>query len=93
MYIYDVYIYIYNIGARPSDGYNPMHKQGAIILGIGGDNSDRAVGTFYEGCMVSGYTNDDTDDKVQANIAAVGYAINKINEYSQKDSSEEVAMK
>ena len=26
----------------------PMHKQGAIILGSGGDNSDGAVGTFYE---------------------------------------------
>ena len=26
-----------------------MKKQGAIILGIGGDNTDGAVGTFYEG--------------------------------------------
>ena len=27
-------------GARPNvSGYNPMHKEGAIILGIGGDNS------------------------------------------------------
>ena len=34
-------------GPRP-DGYHPMRKQGAIILGIGGDNSDWAVGTFYE---------------------------------------------
>ena len=40
-------------GARPS-GYNPMHKQGAIILGTGGDNSNGAVGTFYEGVMTSG---------------------------------------
>jgi len=30
---------LYN-GPRPA-GYNPMKKQGAIILGIGGDNSDR----------------------------------------------------
>ena len=28
----------------------PMKKQGAIILGIGGDNSDGAVGTFYVRC-------------------------------------------
>jgi hypothetical protein len=34
-------------GARPS-GYNPMHKEGAIILGTGGDNSITAAGTFYE---------------------------------------------
>ena len=41
-------------GVRPS-GYNPMKKQGAIILGIGGDNSDSSAGTFYEGVMTSGY--------------------------------------
>ena len=35
-------------GPRPH-GYQPMKKQGSIILGIGGDNSNRAVGTFYEG--------------------------------------------
>ena len=40
-------------GVRPS-GYNPMKKQGAIILGIGGDNSDSSAGTFYEGVMTSG---------------------------------------
>ena len=31
-----------------------MKKQGAIILGTGGDNSDGAVGTWYEGVMTSG---------------------------------------
>ena len=41
-------------GVRPS-GYNPMKKQGAIILGIGGDNSKGSAGTFYEGVMTSGY--------------------------------------
>eukprot|EP00041_Stephanoeca_diplocostata_P014509 m.266710 g.266710 ORF g.266710 m.266710 type:complete len:341 (-) comp19721_c0_seq1:247-1269(-) len=59
-------------GVRPN-GYNPMKKQGAIILGIGGDNSDWAVGTFYEGVMTSGYSSDATDDAVQANIVAAGY--------------------
>ena len=53
--------------------YAPMKKQGAIILGIGGDNSDGAVGTFYEGCMTRGYTSDAADDAVQANIVAAGY--------------------
>jgi hypothetical protein len=61
-------------GARPSAaGYNPMKKQGAIILGIGGDNSNSAVGTFFEGCMTSGDPPDATDDLVQANIVAAGY--------------------
>jgi hypothetical protein len=63
---------MYN-GARPSGGYNPMRKQGAIILGIGGDNSNGAQGNFYEGVMTSGYPSDATDDAVQANVVAAGY--------------------
>ena len=59
-------------GNRP-DGYSPMHKQGAIVLGIGGDNSDFGVGTFYEGAMTANYTSDATDAAVHANIAAAGY--------------------
>ncbi|MBO3747585.1 AbfB domain-containing protein [Streptosporangiaceae bacterium NEAU-GS5] len=62
-------------GARPNvAGYNPMKKEGAIILGIGGDNSIGAAGTFYEGAMTSGYPSDATENAVQANIAAAGYA-------------------
>mmetsp|Transcript_63573 Transcript_63573/g.164074 ORF Transcript_63573/g.164074 Transcript_63573/m.164074 type:complete len:146 (-) Transcript_63573:164-601(-) len=59
-------------GERPTN-YNPMKKQGAIVLGIGGDNSDWAVGTFYEGVMTSGFSSDAVDDAVQANIVAAGY--------------------
>lgn len=59
-------------GPRP-DGYHPMKKQGAIILGIGGDNSDWAIGTFYEGAITQGYASDATDAAVQANIVAAGY--------------------
>jgi hypothetical protein len=59
-------------GPRPN-GYDPMKKQGAIILGIGGDNSNSAIGTFYEGVMTSGTPADDTEDAVQTNIVAVGY--------------------
>jgi non-reducing end alpha-L-arabinofuranosidase len=54
-------------------GYNPMHKEGAIILGIGGDNSKGSAGTFYEGVMTSGYPSDATENSVQANIVAAGY--------------------
>jgi hypothetical protein len=62
-------------GVRPNvSGYNPMHKEGAIILGIGGDNSKGAAGTFYEGVMTSGYPSDATENSVQANIASVGYS-------------------
>jgi hypothetical protein len=61
-------------GPRPNvAGYNPMHKQGAIILGIGGDNSKGSAGTFYEGVMTSGYPSAATENAVQANIVAAGY--------------------
>ena len=60
-------------GPRPPR-YEVMHKQGAIILGIGGDNSNWAIGTFYEGVMTDGFSSDATDAAVHANIAAVGYA-------------------
>jgi hypothetical protein len=61
-------------GVRPNaTGYNPMSKEGAIILGIGGDNSKASAGTFYEGVMTSGYPTDATEDAVQANIVAANY--------------------
>ena len=61
-------------GKRPNvSGYNPMRKEGAIILGIGGDNSHGATGTFYEGVRTSGYPSDATENAVQANITSVAY--------------------
>jgi hypothetical protein len=51
-----------------------MAKQGAIILGVGGDNSNASVGTFYEGVMTSGYPSDATENAVQANVTAAAYA-------------------
>ena len=59
-------------GVRPS-GYNPMKKEGAVLLGIGGDNSTSGAGTFYEGVLTSGYPSDATENAVQANITAAGY--------------------
>lgn len=63
-------------GALPR-GYSPMRKQGAIILGSGGDccidNRNQSLGTFYEGAMVSGYPSDATENAVQANVLAAGY--------------------
>lgn len=53
--------------------YQPMRKQGAIILATGGDQSNRAAGNFYEGYMTTGYASDATDAAVQQNIIAVGY--------------------
>jgi len=38
-------------GQRVDSTYDPMRKQGAILLGNGGDNSNGSQGTFYEGAM------------------------------------------
>ncbi|MFB9451261.1 RICIN domain-containing protein [Dactylosporangium vinaceum] len=61
------------IGLRVSGSYNPMRKEGAIILGTGGDNSIQGAGTWYEGAMTSGYPTDATENAVQANIVAAAY--------------------
>jgi hypothetical protein len=68
-------------GPRPSvsvfgtGGYDPMKKEGAIILGTGGDNSNGAQGTFYEGVMTTGYPTDAVENAVQANIVAAKYTV------------------
>ncbi|CAH0042839.1 unnamed protein product, partial [Clonostachys rhizophaga] len=53
---------------------NPMSKEGAILLGIGGDNNNGGQGTFYEGVMTDGYPSAEIEDAVQADIVAAGYA-------------------
>jgi hypothetical protein len=59
-------------GALPS-GYTPMRLEGAIILGMGGDNSHASIGSFFEGVMTAGFPTDSADKAVQSNIVAVGY--------------------
>lgn len=61
-------------GVKPHDGYQPMKKQGAIVLGIGGDNARGAIGNFYEGVMTKGLSTAAADKAVQANIVAAGYS-------------------
>ena len=55
-----------------------MHKQGAILLGTGGDNGNGSSGTFYEGVMTTGYPADATTDAVQANIVAARYDVPRV---------------
>ena len=59
-------------GKRPP-GYSPRRSNGAIILGTGGDGSNNAKGTFFEGAITSGNPPDSVDDPIQANIVAAGY--------------------
>jgi hypothetical protein len=57
-------------GPRPSPRYQPMRKEGAIILGIGGDNSNAGQGIFFEGIMTAHFSSDTADSAVQASIVA-----------------------
>ena len=64
-------------GPRVNATYAPMRKQGAILLGNGGDNSNGSQGTFYEGAMTAANTfpSNATDQLVQTNIVAARYAV------------------
>ena len=57
------------------DGVTPksLSNQGAIILGISGDNSNSSQGTFFEGAITSGKPSNATDDLVLANVQAAKY--------------------
>jgi non-reducing end alpha-L-arabinofuranosidase len=50
-----------------------MRQEGAIIPGIGGDNSHASAGSFFEGVMTAGFPTDSADNAVQSNIVEVGY--------------------
>ncbi len=68
-------------GPRVNNSYDPMRKQGAILLGNGGDNSNGSAGTFYEGAMTAAGTfpKDATDQKVQANVVAARYDVQRVS--------------
>jgi hypothetical protein len=56
------------------NGYQPMKQEGAIILGIGGDNSNWATGYFFEGVMTKGMPSAKVMEAVQRNVVAARYA-------------------
>ncbi|MBN2172509.1 MAG: lamin tail domain-containing protein [Bacteroidales bacterium] len=63
------------------NSYDPMRKQGAILLGNGGDNSNGSQGTFYEGAMTAPGTfpTKETNQKIQANIVAARYDVQQLS--------------
>jgi non-reducing end alpha-L-arabinofuranosidase len=68
-------------GPRVNATYDPMRKQGAILLGNGGDNSVGSQGTFYEGAMTAAGTfpTNTTDQLVHANVAAARYDVPRLS--------------
>jgi hypothetical protein len=65
-------------GSQTNSNYYPMKKQGAILMGTGGDNGNGSSGTFYEGAMTIGYPSEATTDAVQANIVAAKYDVQRV---------------
>jgi len=61
--------------------YDPMRKQGAILLGNGGDNSNGSQGSFYEGAVTAPGTFPtlETNQKIQANIVAAKYDVQRLS--------------
>ena len=71
---------VYYDGGRiqnPRSSYDPMRKQGAILLGNGGDNSNGSAGTFYEGAMTAAGTfpTQELNQQIQANVVAACYRV------------------
>jgi hypothetical protein len=58
-------------GAYPAG--RDLGSQGAIVLGVGGDNSNNSWSTFYEGAVVQGFPADATEDAIFQNLKALGY--------------------
>jgi non-reducing end alpha-L-arabinofuranosidase len=50
-----------------------LDAKGAVVLGVGGDNSNNSWSTFYEGAIVQGYPPDASENAVLQNIKALGY--------------------
>ena len=65
---------------NPRNSYDPMRKQGAILLGNGGDNSVGSAGTFYEAAMTAAGTfpTVECNQAVQANIVAAKYDVQRL---------------
>jgi hypothetical protein len=57
----------------PGGTLRRMDNQGAVVLGVGGDNSNNSFGTFFEGAIVAGYPSNDVELNIMRNIQAAGY--------------------
>lgn len=67
--------------ATAYDGKPPANWQmkGGIVLGIGGDNSNSSLGTFFEGAITAGRPTDATDALISKNIQDAGYGSSAVS--------------
>lgn len=63
------------------NSYDPMRKQGAILLGNGGDNSNGSMGIFYEAAMTAPGTfpSVELNQSIQANVVAAKYDVPRLS--------------
>jgi hypothetical protein len=54
-------------GVLPT-GYAPLHQEGGLSLGEGGDGSDNVDGAFFEGFVVAGEETDATDTAIETDL-------------------------
>jgi hypothetical protein len=66
----------YDGSTPPGKGYSPMRKEGAIILGSGGDQGT-TDGEFFEGVMTTGVPSSAAEAAVQANVVGVRYRMRR----------------
>ena len=83
---------IYYDGGRirnDRNSYDPMRKQGAILLGNGGDNSNGSAGTYYEGAMTAAGTfpTEETNQAIQANVVAAQYKLAALEMFPSLETS------
>ena len=60
----------YYNGTLPN-GYSPLHQEGGLSLGEGGDGSNGGTGAFFEGIVIAALTSDATDSLIQSNLTSV----------------------
>ena len=62
------------------NSYDPMRKQGAILLGNGGDNSNGSQGIFYEAAMTAAGTfpSVEVNQNIQKNVVAARYDVARL---------------
>jgi Alpha-L-arabinofuranosidase B, catalytic len=64
----------YPMGTPLPSGRAPMHQEGGLSLGEGGDGSSAGSGGFAEGVIINAVTTDAADNAVMANLKAFYYS-------------------
>ena len=59
---------------------------GAVVPGVGGDNSNNSWGTFFEGALLEGWPSDTAELRVMRNVRSAGYGQQPLPEAQESKS-------